>query len=74
LIVVIQSNHGRAMRAPTVSTVINQTKGYVTKQVGYSIWQPRFHDHIIRNEADYQRIWKYIDENPARWNEDDYFV
>jgi hypothetical protein len=36
------------------------------------IWQSRFHGHIIRNEADYQRICQYIDKNPAKWQEDRY--
>ena len=67
------NNDGRAMRAPTVSTVINQMKGYITKQAGYSIWQKLFYDHIIRNEEDYIRICQYIDENPAKWPEDEYF-
>jgi len=38
------------------------------------IWQSRFHDHIIRDESEYRRIWQYIDENPARWSEDGYYV
>ena len=42
-------------------------------QVG-SVWQSRYYDHIVRNDADYKRIWKYIDDNPARWGEDDYYV
>ncbi|MCL2776017.1 MAG: hypothetical protein FWD71_22130, partial [Oscillospiraceae bacterium] len=64
----------RALRAPTVSRVINQMKGYVTKQIGFSIWQKLFYDEIIRNEEAYQNIWRYIDENLAKWAEDDYFV
>jgi REP element-mobilizing transposase RayT len=71
--IIVQGSLGRAMRAPTISRIINQMKGYVTKQVGYSMWQKLFHDHIIRNEAEYQRIWKYIDENPMRWAEDEYY-
>ena len=63
---------GRAMRAPRISTVVNQMKGYVTKQIGYYIWQKLYYDHVIRDEADYRRIWQYIDENPARWHEDEY--
>lgn len=67
-------DNGRAMRAPTpISTVINQFKGYATKQIGYSIWQKLYHDHIIRSEDDYQKIWQYIDENPVKWTEDCYF-
>jgi len=73
LILMISDEHGRAMRAPTISTVVCQLKGYVTKQIGYSVWQKLFHDHIIRSNADYLDIWKYIDENPARWHEDCFY-
>lgn len=66
-------NSGRPMAAPTISTVINQMKGYVTKQIGFSIWQKLFHDHIIRNEAEYQKIWEYIDTNPLKWQNDCYY-
>jgi len=37
-------------------------------------WQPRFHDHIIRNETDYNRICDYILNNPARWFFDSLYV
>ncbi|HVK96553.1 MAG TPA: hypothetical protein VM368_01995 [Flavisolibacter sp.] len=33
-------------------------------------WQPRFHDHIIRNEDEMNRIRKYIVENPDNWMRD----
>ena len=65
---------GRAMRVPTISTIINQMKGHVTKQIGFSLWHTRFHDHIIRNEKEYKYIWEYINNNPARWEKDCYFV
>ena len=54
---VICDEIGRAMRVPTISTVINQFKGYATKQIGFSLWQSRFYDHIIRDE---KIIWKYV--------------
>ncbi len=66
--------HGRAMLAPTISVVVQQFKGIVTKQLGYSIWQKLFHDHIIRGEQDYQKIWQYIDGNPSKWEEDCFYV
>lgn len=72
LIVAIKS--GRAMHAPTVSNVIGQMKSFVTKQVGFPIWQKSFYDHIIKDENDYLRIWEYIDTNPEKWSEDKYFV
>lgn len=65
--------NGRPIVAPTVSTVINQFKGYVTKRIGFSAWQKSFHDHIIRNERDYGEIWQYINENPIKWENDEYF-
>ena len=61
---------GRPMAAPTISTVINQFKGIVSKKAGFSVWQKGFHDHVIRNEKDYLEIWNYIDGNPSKWAED----
>ena len=68
------SESGRTQCAPTVSRIIKQFKGAITKRIGHSIWQRSYYDHIIRNEADYLRAWQYIDENPAKWEEDEYFV
>ena len=65
---------GRPMVAPTVSTVVAQMKGAVTKQVGINVWQKGFHDHVVRTEADYQDIWTYIDNNPIMWAEDSLFL
>lgn len=36
-------------------------------------WQPRFHDHIIRNEGELERIRKYIRNNPDNWKEDNFY-
>ncbi len=33
-------------------------------------WQPRFHDHIIRNQKSYQNISEYIINNPLKWDAD----
>lgn len=33
-------------------------------------WQPRFHDHIIRDSKGYGRIEQYIVDNPRNWNAD----
>lgn len=72
-ILVIAPEGGRPQVAPTVSRVIQQFKGAVTKRLGRSIWQKSFHDHIIRNQSDYLRIHEYIETNPARWVEDCYY-
>ena len=31
------------------------------------IWQRNYYDHIIRNQADYNRIAQYIIDNPQNW-------
>ncbi|QOR34761.1 transposase [Clostridium sp. 'deep sea'] len=33
----------------------------------HTIWQKSFHDHIILNEKQYQKIWNYIDTNQQKW-------
>ena len=33
-------------------------------------WQSRYHDHIIRNQSDRERIANYIERNPANWADD----
>ncbi len=37
-------------------------------------WQPRFHDHIIRNEFDLNRIRQYIHNNPKNWKKDKFQI
>lgn len=73
LLLHLHNENGRAMHAPTISTVIQQMKGYVTKQLGCNIWQKLFHDHIVRNEESYKKIWQYIKDNPAKWEEDCFY-
>jgi len=35
-------------------------------------WQRNYHDHIIRNEHNLNRIRQYIKNNPAKWDKDEY--
>ena len=63
-------SNGRSMIAPTISTVVRLFKGTVSKQLGHSIWQKGFYDHVVRGEADYLEIWNYIEGNPGKWLED----
>jgi REP element-mobilizing transposase RayT len=53
---------------------ISSIKRFTNKQAGFDMWQDSYHDHIIRDEADYQIRWWYIDNNPVKWAEDEYFV
>ena len=61
----------------TVSSIIGSYKSAVTKhanRLGFENgWQSRFHDHIIRNDEEYQRISDYIINNPANWKDDKFY-
>ncbi len=37
-------------------------------------WQPRFYDHIIRNEIELNKIREYIINNPKNWEEERYNI
>ena len=69
LLRIASMDDGRPMTAPTISMVVNQFKGYVTKAAGVRVWQKGFYDHVVRSDADYCGIWEYIDGNPSKWAE-----
>ncbi len=57
----------------TIPRIVNSLKGLTSKKFGCSMWQRGYYDRIVRGEGEYRRIWDYIDTNPQRWEEDDYF-
>ena len=57
----------------SISKVIQQFKGMVTKELKYSIWQKLFYEHIIRNEKEHLAIKQYIIDNPYNWVNDKYY-
>ena len=62
--------------APTEASVpklIRSWKTLISKELGTSIWQRSYYDHIIRNEQDYIVKAQYILDNPARWQKDNYY-
>ena len=59
---------------PSVSWVVNQLKGAVTRRIGAPVWQKGFYDHVIRSEQELLRVGEYIEYNPAKWETDDYYV
>jgi putative transposase len=59
--------------------VINAYKGAVTARIRKKtdshliVWQSRYHDHIIRDEQDLNRLREYVQNNPSRWAEDVFY-
>ncbi len=74
IVFIAPDESGRMISAPTLSVIIGSMKRWVSKQIGFPIWQKSFHDHIIRDEQEYQKIWEYIDTNPLKWELDEYHV
>ncbi len=72
--------------APTISTVVQAFKRYSTVEytnlvkqglaLPYNkrVWQRSFHDHVIRNQSDYDDIYRYIENNPIQWELDELYV
>ena len=74
LLLVISTDSGAPESSrPTVSQVIGALKRLTNKEIEEKLWQSSFHDHVIRDDHDYLTRWQYIDDNPAKWTEDEYF-
>ncbi len=71
LIITLSETGGH--RDPPLQAIIGQFKSYTTHLYGFRLWQRSFHDHVIRNDDDYNKIWEYIDTNPSRWCDDCFY-
>ena len=62
-----------------LNQVIAQYKSGVTRWIrkflpDVTVWQRSYHDHVIRNQAAYEKIWLYIEANPMNWNKDCFYM
>ena len=55
------------------STTTREYNRLVSPAEKNQLWQSSYYDVIIRSEAHYLSVWQYIDDNPARWAEDEYY-
>ena len=60
---------GNSVVAKFVSTL----KRFCNKEYGETIWQRGFYDHVIRNQADYDDVYRYIENNPRQWELDELY-
>ncbi len=79
-ILVLSDGRGGSRTAPTkpLGRLIGAFKTVSTKRMndmrgtpGLPVWQRNYYEHIIRDEADLDRIRRYIAENPFRWADDE---
>ena len=85
MIIVVEQTEGinpfPTMKKYDIPNVVGKFKAGVTKIVGNAfmhsakkiIWQPSFHDHIIRGEKDFLKISEYININPLKWELDCFY-
>ena len=66
-------------RTRSVSSFVAQFKASAARRINAlrgtrraPVWQRNYYEHIIRDEADLERIRFYIQDNPNRWPEDEY--
>ena len=57
-----------------VPKLVSSLKRFTNRQTAVNIWQDGYYDHIVRDEQDFLVRWQYIDNNPAAWLDDDYYV
>lgn len=80
LLLSLINENGRGDPSPTIDTVIGWFKYNATKEinqsrkvVGEKVFQRSYYDHIVRNQRDYEECYKYIYENPLKWEDDELY-
>lgn len=63
----------------SLETIIGLFKSGISREIhkiepDIQVWQRSFHDHIIRNQQSYEKIWQYVTYNHQKWLEDCYYV
>ena len=81
---VIMPNHIHAIilleqQNAHLSTIIGQYKSFVSREAHKTfpelqLWQTSYHDHVIRSQSAFEKIWLYIDGNPMHWEEDCFYI
>jgi REP element-mobilizing transposase RayT len=71
--------HPKGTTPRSLGAIIQNFKSVTTRKVnqiratpGLKLWQRGFYDRIIRNKAEFDRVRKYIKENPLKWELDPY--
>ena len=58
----------------TTNEYIRGVKTLGWQRFDKKLWQRNYWEHIIRNEQSYQRIANYILNNPAKWQNDKFYI
>jgi REP element-mobilizing transposase RayT len=70
---------GQMISAPTykysktLGSIVRGFKAGITKQIGQSVFQRNYYEHIVRDYDDWINIKNYIKTNPQTWDADKLF-
>jgi len=71
----LSSQESRQLQPGSVGALVAGYKSSVTRQIneirnmpGSPVWQRGFHDRVVRDEQELQRIRAYIAANPLNWS------
>jgi REP-associated tyrosine transposase len=71
----VRERFGRPVEA-SLPTIMRSFKTAVRREaacrlhIAQPVWQPRYFEHVVRNEEDLERIRDYIEANPSCWETD----
>jgi putative transposase len=64
------------LQSKSLGSFIAGFKSITTKRIneirgtpGAAVWQRNYHEHIIDNDEELQRLRQYIEDNPRRWKD-----
>lgn len=71
----LETNGSSGTPTPTNAILprfVSTLKRFCNKDFGMNIFQRSYHDHIIRDIDDYNAKYEYINNNPTKWELDEY--
>jgi len=67
----------RGTKGGSIGAIVQNLKSVTSRGInrlrgtlGCPVWQRDYYDHVVRDVDELDRIRTYIEQNPARWNED----
>ncbi len=81
LLLRFQGDTAGASPRPTLMQVVGAFKSLSARRSnqvmgtpGEKLWQDSFYESVLQSDKAYRDAWDYIDINPAKWAEDEYYV
>lgn len=80
MLIVLHGNQSGGYGNPPLQKIVGTFKSFtnrryneLNKTKNLILWQRNYYEHIIRNEIEYQKIYEYIETNPIKWVDDEYY-